>query len=295
MNVPADLALTLAAVVDAGSLDAASRRLHLTQSAVSQRIATLERAVGQVLLVRSRPVRATPAGNAVVRYARQLEHLHDDLAQALGAGVDHTPHVRLAVNADSLSTWLLAPLAQACERHGIAVALHREDEAKTADLLMDGSVLAAITTRGTAAPGCTVTPLGTMRYRAAASPSYVDRWMPHGATVEALSRAPVVDFDAHDDLQSRWLATHAPHAAPPRHQVPSSTEFRQAIHLGMGWGMLFATDVRDSDLVDLGGPTLEVPLFWQQWRLSSAALTHVADAMVAAARTALGGDQEQTS
>ncbi|GIG54783.1 LysR family transcriptional regulator ArgP [Demequina activiva] len=295
MQVPDDLARTLAVVVDAGSLDAASRHLHLTQSAVSQRIAALERAVGQVLLVRSRPVRATPAGSAVIRYARQLEHLHDDLASALGADAEHTPRVRLAVNADSLSTWLLAPLARVCERHGIAVALHREDEARTADLLVDGSVLAAITTRGAAVPGCTVTPLGTMSYRAAASRTYADRWLPHGPTAASLARAPVVDFDGDDNLQSRWLSEHAPGATPPRHQVPSSTEFREAIHLGMGWGMLFAADVHGSDLVDLGGPTLDVPLFWQQWRLSSTALTHVAEAVIAAARGALGDAQEQVS
>lgn len=291
MEVPAELARTLAVVVDAGSLDAASRRLHLTQSAVSQRIASLERAVGQVLLVRSRPVRATTAGSAVIRYARQLEHLHDDLATALGADHDRAPQVRLAVNADSLSTWLLEPLARVSAEHGLTVALQRVDEARTADLLVDGSVLAAITTRRAPVPGCTVMALGSMRYRAAAARPFVDRWLPDGATPEALASAPVVDFDGHDELQSRWLQSHAPEAAPPRHQVPSSTEFAQAIRLGMGWGMLFARELEDRTLVDLGGPTLDVPLYWQQWRISSTALTRIADAVVASARAALDAGQ----
>ena len=53
LRVPADLALTLATVLDEGSLDAAARRLHVTPSAVSQRIKALEEHVGRVLLVRA--------------------------------------------------------------------------------------------------------------------------------------------------------------------------------------------------------------------------------------------------
>ncbi|MCW2624263.1 LysR family transcriptional regulator, partial [Mycobacterium sp.] len=41
-----------AAVIEHGSFDAAAERLHVTPSAVSQRIKTLEQRVGQVLVVR---------------------------------------------------------------------------------------------------------------------------------------------------------------------------------------------------------------------------------------------------
>ncbi|MFV0286511.1 MAG: ArgP/LysG family DNA-binding transcriptional regulator [Demequina sp.] len=286
MKVPPELALTLAAAVDAGSLEAASHALHLTQSAVSQRIATLERMTGQVLLVRSRPVRATESGEAVVRYARQLAHLDEDLAHGLGLDATATP-LRLAVNADSLSTWLLAPLAEVCATHDIAVELSREDEARTADLLASGAVLAAIATSARPVPGCTVTSLGSMAYRASAAPAYVDRWLPDGSHEGALAKAPVVDFDSHDDLQTRWLREVAPRATPPRHRVPSSTEFATAIRLGMGWGMLSATVPTGDTLVDLGGPTIDVPLYWQQWRLGSTALDTVAQALIRAARSAL--------
>ncbi|WP_084038439.1 ArgP/LysG family DNA-binding transcriptional regulator [Demequina sp. NBRC 110053] len=287
MKVSPDLALTLAAAVDTGSLEAAARALHLTQSAVSQRIAALERLTGQVLLVRSRPVRATPSGEAVIRYARQLEHLDEDLAHGLGLDTAASAPLRLAVNADSLSTWLLPPLAQACAQLSITVELLREDEARTADLLARGEVLAAITTRSRPVPGCTVTGLGSMSYRAFATRDYMARWMPAGVTVDALAAAPVVDFDGSDDLQTRWLRSWSGDLAPPRHQVPSSSEFAQAIALGMGWGMLVSANPDGADLVDLGGPTIDVPLHWQQWRLASTSLRAVADALVAAARAEL--------
>ena len=57
MQIPLDLARTLAVVIDEGSLDAAARRLHLTPSAVSQRVKSLEQQLGRVLLVRSKPAR----------------------------------------------------------------------------------------------------------------------------------------------------------------------------------------------------------------------------------------------
>ena len=77
-----DLARTLVAVVDAGTLDAAAQRLRITPSAVSQRLKALEQQLGRVLLVRSKPVAVTDAGASVVRLARQLALLeHDVLAE----------------------------------------------------------------------------------------------------------------------------------------------------------------------------------------------------------------------
>lgn len=68
----------LAAVVEEGTFDAAARRLHVTPSAVSQRIKALEQHVGQVLVRRSRPCRATEAGNVLVRLAGQLALLEGE-------------------------------------------------------------------------------------------------------------------------------------------------------------------------------------------------------------------------
>lgn len=51
----ADQLAALAAVIECGSFDAAADRLHVTPSAVSQRIKALESRVGQVLVVRDKP------------------------------------------------------------------------------------------------------------------------------------------------------------------------------------------------------------------------------------------------
>jgi LysR family transcriptional regulator (chromosome initiation inhibitor) len=297
MEIPLDLARTLAAVIDEGTFDAAARRLRLTPSAVSQRVKALEQQLGRVLVVRSKPTRATDAGAAVVRLARQLALLeHDALAEfGLDAAADRPISVALAVNADSLATWFLPALARVAERYPVVFDLHRDDQDFTAGLLESGTVMGAVTSQATPVAGCLVRPLGVMRYRAVATPAFVARWSidPSSPTApDALALAPVVDFDRRDDLQRDHLRAHGVDPeAPPRHYVPASNDFATAIKLGLGWGMLpgFQSDaeLERGELVLLAGDPIDVPLHWQQWNLRSPLLDAIADELGAEARREL--------
>ena len=292
MRVPLELAETLAAIVDEGTLDAAAARLHLTPSAVSQRLKTLERQVGRVLLERTKPARATAAGLAVVRYARQLSLLEHDVLAELGDPEAGRVSVPLAVNADSLATWFLDPLARLSRTRPVVFELHRDDQDFTAGLLESGAVMAAVTSRADPVAGCRVVPLSVMRYEAVATPGFVAAWLPDGPFAPALERAPVVDFDRRDDLQTGWLiAMGASPTAPPRHYVPSSNDFARAVRLGLGWGLLpqfqSAAAVQRGDLVHLGGAPADVPLYWQQWNLGSPLLDAIAADIVDEGRRVL--------
>lgn len=288
VKIDPELAATVAAVADEGTLDAASRRLSITPSAVSQRLKALEEQLGRVLVVRSKPARLTESGEAVVRLARQIALIeHEALAglglEAGGARVS----IPLAVNADSMATWFLPPLARLSASHAIDVDLHRDDQNFTARLLESGTVMAAVTSEGTPVAGCSVSPLGVLEYRAMAERGYAERWFPDGVTREALQRAPFVDFDRRDALQHEWLeAMGVPHQGVPRHYVPASHDYALAVQLGLGWGMVPV--LQDSaGLVPLGGPALDVALYWQQWNLRSALLDAVAAEVAAEARRVL--------
>ena len=65
----------LAAIVEEGGFERAAQRLSITQSAVSQRLRSLEAQVGTVLIVRSRPLRPTAAGNLLLKHAKQMRLL----------------------------------------------------------------------------------------------------------------------------------------------------------------------------------------------------------------------------
>ena len=76
--------------MEEGTLEAAARSLYVTPSAISQRLKAMEDAAGQILLQRTSPVRPTTAGEAVLRFARQVRQLEWDALQELG-GSGATP------------------------------------------------------------------------------------------------------------------------------------------------------------------------------------------------------------
>ncbi|MBB4660602.1 ArgP/LysG family DNA-binding transcriptional regulator [Conexibacter arvalis] len=283
----------LVAIADAGSLDGAAAALALTPSAVSQRLRALERATGQVLVVRSRPIALTAAGEVLLRLATQVALLEEEAARELAgdrAAAARTP-IAVAVNADSLATWFLpavAPLADALE-----LRVHREDEGRTAELLRRGVVMAAVTGEDEPVAGCEATALGAMRYVPVAAPAFAARWFPPAvARADAFRRAPVVCFDAADRLQERFLREQTGEdPAPPVHLVPASADYLRAIELGFGWGLVPEPqlDVRAGDdaLVTIADERLDVPLRWQRWSLRTASLAALTDAVVTAARSAL--------
>lgn len=293
MKISFELAETVSAVVDEGTLDAAARRLHVTPSAVSQRIKALEEQLGRLVLVRSKPVRATDAGRAIIRLARQAALLEHDTLAELGADpADRSrTSVPLAVNADSLATWFLAPLARLSQQHPVVFDLHRDDQDFTAGLLESGTVMGAVTSRSAPVAGCRVAMLGAMRYEAVATPAYVDHWL-RGDRAAALAEAPLVDFDRRDDLQKTWLAGEGVDPErPPRHYVPASNDFASAVRLGLGWALLprlqSADAIERGELVLLGGEPVDVALHWQQWNLRSPLLDAIADEIVAEGRQVL--------
>lgn len=291
VHVQPEQALTLAAIVAEGTFDAAARQLHLTPSAVSQRVRALEVALGRPVLERVRPVELTAAGEAVVRFARQLELLTDDLSGQLETETGTpTPRITLVVNGDSLHAWALPGLVGAAEH--VQLTILREDQDHSLDLLRRGAAHAAVTATAAPVPGCTSRPLGVMRYRPVCAPAFAARWFPDGVTTAALATAPVVVYDDRDDLQDRYLRRHRrTDLRPPRHHVPATHEFGEALRLGLGWGVLPDLQLPQlpaGSVVPLE-PTahLDVALHWQQWRLSTTALDQVAAAITDAARALL--------
>ncbi|MDE8669756.1 LysR family transcriptional regulator ArgP [Pseudarthrobacter sp. H3Y2-7] len=285
---------TFTAVVEEGTLEAAARTLHVTPSAISQRLKAMEDAAGQILLQRTSPVRPTPAGEAVLRFALQVRQLEGDARQELDGGQSGPgAPIPLVVNADSLSTWFLPALASLPGEPGVCFELRREDEQHSTRQLRTGAVMAAVTATPEPVPGCSVEPLGSLRYRAVASPAYVRRWWPDGSGLVAGSRSPVVDFDRKDDLQAGFFrALTGTDLAAPRHYVPSSAEFAQAIRLGLGWGLLpeqhCLAGLGSGDLVELAPDNpVDVALYWQRWKIDSPVLNQLSAAVREAASSQL--------
>jgi LysR family transcriptional regulator (chromosome initiation inhibitor) len=286
------LLAALAAVIRTGSFERAAQQLHVTPSAVSQRVKLLEERLGTILVVRGVPCTGTPAGQRLCQHVEQVSLLESELRHEL-PGIQHAGPpvtVRIAVNADSLATWFVAAMAQTPD---CLFDLVLDDQEHSADWLRRGEVLAAVTASAKPVQGCDSTPLGALRYIATASPAFVRRHFPEGLDDASLARAPRLTFNSKDRLQMQWTRqAFGTEIASPTHWLPSSQAFIDAALAGLGWGMnperLIAGHLRDGRLVALvPDQPLDVPLFWQRSRIASSTLADITRAVLSTARAML--------
>ena len=285
MTVDGEQLAAFAAVIELGSFDAAAQRLHVTPSAVSQRIKTLEQRVGQVLVVRQKPCAATPAGVPLLRLAAQTALLEAEALAERAGGSAQGVRVAIAVNADSMATWFGAVFEHDAD---VLFDVRIEDQDHSARLLREGVVMGAVTTERAPVPGCRVIPLGVMRYVPVASRSYVERYLTRGFTSRTAASAPSLAWNRDDALQDMLMRkAFRRDVARPTHYVPTAEGFGAAVRAGLGWGMfpeqLATPALADGSLVRAADIHLDVPLFWQCWKLDSPLITTISDAVRSAA------------
>jgi LysR family transcriptional regulator (chromosome initiation inhibitor) len=285
-----------AAVIDEGSFDAAARRLSVTPPAISQRIKALEDRLGQVLVIRQSPCIPTPAGGRLLSRVRPMQVLESEaMAEfgALGAGPALARTVAIAVNDDSLQTWVMAALSDLHSTHGFLFDVRVDDQDYTIEYLRTGVVLGAVTSQSTPLQGCNVYALGSMRYHAIASPDFKLRHFSEGLNATSLGSAPLIVFNRKDELQWRFMRriTRA-RLEPPVHYLPTSTGFVEAAARGLGWCLapdsLVAPALKAGSVAILDRARwLDVALYWQQAAVRSASLAALGLALRQAAATVL--------
>ena len=286
---------SLLAIVDEGSFEAAAHSLGITPSAVSQRIKALEKDTGRVLVRRTSPATATEAGEILVQAARRMRLLQAETDARLEGRLGRVP-LSIAVNADSLATWFTPVMSDIAALDGATLRIRIEDEARTLVLLRRGDVLGAVTREPRPVSGCETLPLGLVRYRALATPELAARYRTDQGV--DWSRIPTLRFGPGDALQAADLEERlGAHEQRPRmSEIPSSEALARATLRGLGWGLMseLQADIhlRRGELVPLDERIIEVPLYWQRWRLESELLEQLTDSVMAAARQlpAIGPD-----
>lgn len=273
-----------AAVIEEASFDAAAQRLNVTPSAISQRVKALEDRLGQVLIVRQPPCRPTQAGQTLLRKVLPMQALE---AEALADFQLDRPEdkvhrrLKIAVNDDSLESWLLPALADLSQQQGYLFDVVVDDQDHSLSLLREGSVIGAVTSDAKAIQGCDIHPLGTMRYHAIAGPSFAARYFANGLNAISLSHAPMLVFNRKDELQSRFIANIVGQPLqPPTHYIPTSKGFIDAAALNLGWCMVPECMIQDAlrqRRITLIAPDqpIDVPLFWQHASIRSSTLANL--------------------
>ncbi|RZJ21795.1 MAG: LysR family transcriptional regulator ArgP [Haliea sp.] len=301
----------LAAIVEEGGFERAAQRLSITQSAVSQRLRALEAQVGTVLIVRSRPLKATSAGQLLLKHTKMLRLLRADLERDLKelapsslGGAREEERISIAINADSIATWAMQALTDLA-RQGLPMEIITDDQDFTHEWLREGQVLGCVTTLKQALRGCRVAPLGAMEYVAVATPDFARRRLaprdtPDGSAGAPLLTAynfrdvPFIAFNRKDDMQTEFVGKAFGLKRVTLNQlfVPSSEGQVRAVLAG--WGVSVVPRLLAEGLIEQGqlvnvapGYTLPIQLYWHCWNLESEVLDALTDALTSAAASAL--------
>lgn len=291
----------LAAIVEEGGFERAAQRLSITQSAVSQRLRALEAQVGTVLIVRSRPLKATAAGQLLLKHTKMLRLLRADLERDLKElapsslrGAREDERISIAINADSIATWAL-PALTALAQSGLPMEVIADDQDFTQEWLRQGQVLGCVTTLRQALRGCKVVPLGAMEYVAVATPALArERLAGQALSAHNFRDLPFVAFNRKDDMQSEFVgkAFGLKHVMLNQLFVPSTEGQVRAVLAG--WGASVLPRLLTQPLIDEGrladlapGRTLAIQLYWHCWNLESEVLDALTAALMQSAALAL--------
>ncbi|MCJ0765529.1 LysR family transcriptional regulator ArgP [Variovorax terrae] len=290
----------LAAIVEEGGFERAAQRLSITQSAVSQRLRALEAQVGTVLIVRSRPLKATAAGQLLLKHTKQLRLLRADLERDLKelapssiGGAREEERISIAINADSIATWALPALGELA-RQGLPLEIITDDQDFTHEWLREGQVLGCVTTLKQALRGCRVVPLGAMNYVAVAAPAYAQQHCPQGLTPHNFRELAFLAFNRKDDGQTEFVAKAFGLKRVTLNQlfVPSSEGQVRAVLAG--WGVSVVPELLARGLLEQGqlvniapGHVLPIQLYWHCWNLESDVLESLSAALTSAAAAML--------
>ena len=285
----------LAAIVEEGGFERAAQRLNVTQSAVSQRLRALEAQVGSVLIVRSRPLRPTSAGQLLLKHTKQLRLLRADLERDLQELAPSAPgsgredeRISIAINADSIATWALDAVHDLV-RQRLPLEIIADDQDFTQEWLRSGQVLGCVTTLKQAMRGCRMVPLGAMHYVAVASSSFAQKHLPNGLTAHNFREVPFLSFNRKDDMAAEFVARTFGLKRVALHHlfVPSTEGQLHAVKAGWAVGVLPELLVRPAlaagDIVDVSpGHTLPIQLYWHCWNLESEVLEALTQALIEA-------------
>ncbi|MEG0482107.1 MAG: LysR family transcriptional regulator ArgP [Acinetobacter sp.] len=277
------------AVAETGSFELAAARLNITASAVTLRLQTLEKQLGQVLIIRERPCKVTQSGQEVLLFLQHHRLMEQNLIQNLQGQRSNSQFFKLniASNADSLATWLLSSIQKTLIQEKIIIDLKIDDQSQTHHLLEAGLVNACISTESSPMKGCEATLLGKMSYRMVATPQFIQHYFQNGIHRNGLRNTPTVIFNDKDHVHIQTIQRIYGLTANmyPCHYIPSSTAFVEAIFLSLGYGMVpdlqVENELASGKLIEvMPEARLELELYWHHWKQQSSQLESLTKTLI---------------
>ncbi len=297
-NIDYKLLKALAVVVQEGGFERASKVLHLSQPAVSQRVKQLEKQIGQVLLTRTSPPLPTQFGHQMIKHYQQVKLLESDLFKTIeGSAQQDFVVFPVGINVDSLSTWFLDAMGEFLKKERVLLDLVVDDQEHTHRLMQDGKVGGCISSRAEPMQGCRVAYLGSINYHLLATPEFAAQWFADGLNTKSVARAPILVYNRKDSSHETLLKSvlgEVP-AQLTLHYFPATERFADFIAQSLACGMCDITAdetcmrmLKNGTLIDLAPNNfVKVRLYWHSWNLQSPLLDRFSKILVQKTRKIL--------
>jgi len=295
MDIDYKLLRALNIVMQKQSFERAADKLHISQSAVSQRIKLLEEFVGHPVMIRGKPITLTPTGQQLLYHFKQVELLERDLLPKIIAEAPEQPiKLSLSVNADSLSIWFIEALTPLLKSHPIELDIMVSDETRTTDKLKSGEAFGALSTLAHPLPGYKTDYVGDLKYLLVASREFQKRYFANGVNKQSLKKAPGVAFDQQDNSHLKFIEEQfdLPSDNYPCHTVRSSEAFVDLVKHGVAYALIpelqIKQDVESGMLINLlPERKLVTKLYWHSWVLGKGVFKQASELIINYARNYL--------
>lgn len=230
-------------VIAYNNFQEAAYTLHMTQSAVSQRIKQLEVFYGEPLLVRTQPLHPTELGEKLLSLYKKVSLLEVDFEKSL-SGSARSLKLSIAMNRDSIETWF-QPIFSKLANPPLSLDIFSDDQEITLNYLKRGLVIGAVSTQSKPLIGCQSHFLGFMDYLLVASPEFKKNYF-KTVSKEALLAAPAILFDNKDRLHEQYLKQFFKLSLNRTncHLIPSVSCFKVAALNGLGYGLIPELDIK---------------------------------------------------
>jgi LysR family transcriptional regulator (chromosome initiation inhibitor) len=284
-----------ASVVETMSFERAAERLNITRAAISLRIKALEDALSAAVLVRSKPLTLTSAGEVLFKHVAAVRMLEADTFNQIDPhGSRRATPLAIGVDVYSIDAWFSSVAQRIIRRNVVELEIVVDAADATFPTLTRGEIIGCVSTVSRPALGCVAEPLGDMIFRCVASPAFMARHFANGFTLHATASAPAVSVGRRTTLLERYFdeTFGVAFGHYRKNLVPSVASQIDTITADLGYGMLpeqtvlplFETGV----LVDVRrNVPFHVPLYWHRWRAAPPICEAISGEIVNCARDTL--------
>jgi LysR family transcriptional regulator, chromosome initiation inhibitor len=226
------------AIVKQGTVHAAAQSIHLTQTAVTQRIKMLEQKLGITLFIRSRRgMTLTSEGEALHRYCQQVAELSGQLKADLhGLGTKNDIRIRIAAPTSIMRSRIIPNCLPIMKKFpGMKVSFIIDDANHLHYRLKSGEAEFVILSPEQIFDEVRSKPLRSEKYVMLCSSAWKTRTLRN-----IIEEEPIIDFEEDDCMTFNYLKAYHlfNYAKKARHFVNNTESLAYLISAGIGYGVL---------------------------------------------------------